>query len=140
MAKVSGVDAAYGLPSSFCSLILVWWNLKELVLKGCFSSCMRIPNRHFPTRKIKVLVLSPVTFPTAPHLFPTSRARTNHQTPGIDHVNGLEISCSVLYVGVCNAWPPAHETTTMCLSTPWWIRSPVFLVWALRRFLGTSAF
>jgi hypothetical protein len=84
-------------------------------------ACMRIPNRHF-----QVLILPPVTFPTAPHLFPKSRARTTHQTPWIDHANGLEISCSVLYVGVCNAWPPAHETTHPCPSTPWRFRSQVF--------------
>ena len=121
------MDAACGLPSSFRSLILVWWNSKELVLREYISSaCMRIPNRHFPTWKIKVLILPPVSFPTAPHLFPKSRARTTHQTPWIDHANGLEISCSVLYDGVCNAWPPAHETTHPCPSTPWRFRSQVF--------------
>jgi hypothetical protein len=41
---------------------------------------MRIPNRHFPTWKIKVL--PPVTFAAAPRLFPKSRALTTTRLRG----------------------------------------------------------
>ena len=55
-----------------------------------FMTSMRIPNRHFPTWKIKGL--PPLTFAAAPHLFPIPSAY-NRQTPRIDHASGLEIRC-----------------------------------------------
>jgi len=46
------------------------------------SNCMRIPNRHLPTWKIKVL--PPVTLPTAPHpSVSKSRARTAFRPHGL---------------------------------------------------------
>ena len=66
-------------PSWLYFLIFVWWNSKELVSMA--FSCLRIPNRHFPTWKIKVL--PPVTLPTAPHpSVSKSRARTTARPHG----------------------------------------------------------
>ena len=117
---------ACGPPSSFCSITLVWWNLKELVANDKFETSMRIPNRHFPTWKIKVL--PPVTFPATPRLFPNPQRL---QPP-----DSADRSCQrprdqlfILYVGVCIPYPAAHETTIVHRR----IRSPVFVIWELLR-------
>jgi hypothetical protein len=63
-----------------------------------FQICMRIPNRHFPTWKIKVL--PPVTFPTAPHLFPNPE-RVQPPDPTDRSRQRPRDQLFILYVGVC---------------------------------------
>jgi len=66
VAKVSAMDAACGTPSSFCSLILVWWNSKELVMEEIYSgSACASPIVICPLGRIKVLL--PITFPSGPY-------------------------------------------------------------------------
>jgi hypothetical protein len=74
---------------------------------------MCIPNRHFPTWKIKVL--PPVTFPAAPRLFPNPE----HLQPP-DSADRLRQrprdQLFILCVGICIPYPAAHETTIYFLT------------------------
>ena len=81
---------------------------------------MRIPNRHFPTWKIQVPPRNLHHFPSSIVQIPSAY---NHQTPRIGHASGLEISCPLAHAFHSHS----HTTTTLCRSTLWQIRSPVFL-------------
>jgi len=74
--------------------------------------------------------LSP-PLPTAPRLFPNPE-QVQPPDPRDRSRQWPRNQLFIMDIGICIPCPPAHDTT-ICLSTLWHIRSPVFLVLALTR-------